>query len=191
MLHKYIFPFVMVVGCSSQKEAPPPQPAAPSVAEPAPQATATPASKSCNNDLECGDKQLCIRNQCVDISANLAECTAVRVHFDLDQSEVHTDDKAGLDRMARCLRADHAMHVTIEGNADERGTEEYNLTLGQRRAQAVDKYLTTQSVSDNQLKMISYGKENPICREHDEACWAQNQRAAVKPKEATKEHSKK
>lgn len=184
-MRKYILPFLMVVACSSQKEAPPPQPAAPAPAV-VPQATATPAAKSCTSDLQCGDKQLCIRSQCVDITADLAECSAIRVHFDLDGAELHADDRTNLDRMARCLRADHALRVTIEGNADERGTEEYNLTLGQRRALAVDKYLLTAGVSDAQLKTISYGKENPICREHDEACWEKNRRAAVKPTEAPK-----
>ena len=145
----------------------------------------TTTSKSCTADTECGDKQLCIRNQCTDISAGLAECNSIRVHFDLDSAEFHPEDRAGLDRISRCLRAEQALHVTIEGNADERGTEEYNLSLGQRRAQAVDKYLLTMGVNDNQLKTISYGKEKPVCREHDEACWAQNRRAAVKTKETT------
>lgn len=176
---------LFVVGCASQKEAPPPQPA-PVAATPASQAVVTPAAKSCSADTECGAKQLCIRNECVDISAGLAECSMTRVHFDLDSSELHPADRTSLDRISRCLRAEQALHVTIEGNADERGTEEYNLALGQRRALSVDKYLQTMGVSETQLKTISYGKEKPICREHDEACWAQNREAAVKPKEHKK-----
>ncbi len=189
-MRKLFLSLLLAVGCSSQKEAPPPQ-AAPPVA-PASQATVATPTKSCSADTECSDKQLCIRNQCVDISAGLAECSTIRVHFDLNGSELHPEDRTSLDRMARCLRADQSMHVVIEGNADERGTEEYNLALGERRAQAVDKYLLTQSVSEGQLKTISYGKENPICREHDEACWEKNRRAAIKPKEeATKKDKKK
>jgi len=147
---------------------------------------ATAAARACSVDTNCGDKQLCIRNQCVDISAGLAECSSIRVKFDLDAAEVHAEDRPNLDRIGRCLRADLALHVTIEGNADERGTEEYNLSLGQRRALAVDKYLLTAGVSEAQLKTISYGKEKPVCREHDEACWAENRRAAVKTKEVKK-----
>lgn len=177
---------LFAVACASQKEAPPPQPAPAPVVAPASQAVATPAAKSCSADSECGEKQLCIRNQCVDISAGLAECTTTRVHFDLDSAELHPGDRTSLDRMSRCLRAELALHVTIEGNADERGTEEYNLALGQRRALAVDKYLRTMGASESQLKAISYGKEKPICREHDEACWAQNREAAIKPKEHKK-----
>ena len=107
----------------------------------------------------------------------------MRVHFDLNAAEVHPDDHANLDRMARCLRADQALRVTIEGNADERGTEEYGLALGQRRAQSIDKYLQSMGVSEAQLMTMSYGKENPVCRAHEEVCWEENRRAALKAKE--------
>jgi peptidoglycan-associated lipoprotein len=137
--------------------------------------TATP--NSCTRDLDCGPKQLCIRNQCVDISSDLAECTSVRVFFPLNSSEMSQDSTVGLERSARCLKADHALHVTIEGNADERGTEEYNLALGDRRATTVAKYLERLGASGAQLKTVSYGKENPLCVEHDEECWGKNRRA--------------
>ena len=178
---KIILSLMLVAGCSKKDQAPPPQ-AAPAAA-PAPVAA---AAKACSADTDCGDKQLCLHNQCMDITAGMAECGAVRVHFDLNQSELHPTDRANLDHTARCLRADQALHVTIEGNADERGSEEFNLALGERRAVAVDKYLLTMGVSDTQLKTISYGKEHPLCREHDEKCWEENRRAAVKPKEDKK-----
>jgi peptidoglycan-associated lipoprotein len=151
----------------------------------APQAAATPpadasGAKMCATDLDCGDKQLCINNKCVDITANLAECTDVRVHFPFNSDEIDSNDKSHLDRSARCLKADHSLHVTIEGNADERGTEEYNMALGDRRAHAVAKYLQSLGASQAQLATVSFGKENPECQEHDEACWAKNRRAALK-----------
>src|SRR6185503_1367930 len=117
---------------------------------------------------------------CVDISAGLAECSHVRVHFELNSSEIADADKTDLQRSARCLKADQALHVSIEGNADERGTEEYNLALGDKRATAVRGYLESLGASEAQLKTVSYGKENPLCTEHDEACWAQNRRAELK-----------
>lgn len=86
-----------------------------------------------------------------------------------------------MQRMARCLKADHALHVTIEGNADERGTQEYNLALGDQRANAVARYLELLGVSAAQLRTVSFGKEQPLCMEHEEGCWAQNRRAAIKP----------
>jgi peptidoglycan-associated lipoprotein len=85
-----------------------------------------------------------------------------------------------VERSARCLKADHALHVSIEGNADERGTEEYNMALGDRRATTVKGYLESLGASASQLKTVSYGKENPLCTEHDEECWAKNRRAEMK-----------
>jgi peptidoglycan-associated lipoprotein len=144
------------------------------------QAPDAPGPKMCATDLDCGDKQLCINQHCVDITPDLAECTQVRVHFPFNSDEIDGNDKPQLDRSARCLKADHGLHVTIEGNADERGTEEYNMALGDRRANAVVKYLQSLGASQAQLKTVSYGKENPECQEHDEACWARNRRASLK-----------
>jgi peptidoglycan-associated lipoprotein len=172
-------------GCAHKQEtkaeAPKAEPA------PAPQAAApppAPSEKTCASDLDCGDKQLCLNNKCVDITPDLAECTNVRVHFPFNSDEIDAADKPQLDRSARCLKADHALHVTIEGNADERGTEEYNMALGDRRARAVAAYLQSLGASQSQVATVSYGKENPECKEHDEACWAKNRRAALKAGEA-------
>jgi peptidoglycan-associated lipoprotein len=174
---------VMVVGGCAHKqetkaEAPKVEPAA------APQAAATPApastDKTCASDLDCGAKQLCLNNKCVDITADLAECTNVRVHFPFNSDEIDGADKPQLDRSARCLKADHTLHVTIEGNADERGTEEYNMALGDRRARSVAGYLQSLGASQQQVATVSFGKENPECQEHDEACWAKNRRASLK-----------
>jgi peptidoglycan-associated lipoprotein len=73
------------------------------------------------------------------------------------------------------------LHVLIEGNADERGTEEWNIALGDKRATAVAEYLQRLGVSQPQLKTVSYGKERPLCEEHNEECWSKNRRAAVRP----------
>ncbi|HEX9103723.1 MAG TPA: peptidoglycan-associated lipoprotein Pal [Polyangia bacterium] len=171
----------MVGGCAHKQEtkaeAPKTEPA------PAPQAAAPPAdtgAKTCASDLDCGAKQLCLNNRCVDITPDLAECTNVHVHFPFNSDEIDAADKPQLDRSARCLKADHSLHVTIEGNADERGTEEYNMALGDRRARSVAGYLQSLGASQAQVATVSYGKENPECKEHDEACWARNRRAALK-----------
>ncbi len=152
-------------------------------------AQATPAAgaqggeQTCTSDIQCGAKQLCIRSHCVDITPDLAECSTVRIHFDFNATGVHEQEKPSLDRMARCLKADLALHVTIEGNADERGTQDYNLSLGDKRATEIARYLEALGVSPAQLKTVSFGKENPLCTEHDEECWSKNRRAALKPKE--------
>ena len=156
-------------------------------AKPMPAQSTTPA---CTVDGDCGLNQLCIRQQCLAVTPDLSECAMMRVHFSFDSAEIDAADKSSLERSARCLKADHALHVTIEGNADERGTEEYNLALGDRRATAVSTWLLSLGTSDTQLKTVSYGKENPLCTAHDEACWAKNRRASVKPKVSAADQKK-
>jgi peptidoglycan-associated lipoprotein len=116
-----------------------------------------------------------------DGSDQLGAC-GVRVHFDYDSSEIPDKDRPGLATSASCLKRDREMKARIEGNADERGTEEYNLALGDRRANTVAKYLTALGADDKQLKTVSYGEENPVCTDHMENCWQKNRRAAVRPR---------
>ena len=112
---------------------------------------------------------------------DLSSCGQVRVFFPLNSDQIPAETATSLEKSAKCLKADHALHVTIEGNADERGTEEYNLALGDRRATAVAKYLERLGTSQAQLKTVSYGKEKPLCVEHDEECWTKNRRADLNP----------
>jgi peptidoglycan-associated lipoprotein len=101
------------------------------------------------------------------------------VHFEFDQYNVQEADKAILGRQAAWLAKYPAVRVTIEGHCDERGTREYNLALGARRANAVKEYLVSQGVSTARVETVSYGKERPICTQSDEACWAQNRRGTT------------
>jgi peptidoglycan-associated lipoprotein len=162
--------------------------ATPAAAATTQQSQASAGVGSCSSDLDCAERQLCIRNRCEDISSGLAECTHVRVHFPFNSADLDPAELTALQRSARCLKADSSLHVSIEGNADERGTEEYNLALGDRRATGVAKYLESLGASQAQLKTVSYGKENPLCTEHDEACWAKNRRAELSAAVAKKKH---
>jgi peptidoglycan-associated lipoprotein len=166
--------------------------AVPASTAPPPVASTAPQS-SCARDLDCADGQLCVDGRCVDISQNLGLCTNVRVHFDFNAYTLPDSEKAGLDRAARCLKADRALNIRVEGNADERGTEEYNLALADKRARVVADYLRALGASEAQLKTLSYGKENPICDGHDESCWQQNRRAdlAVASASSAKKHRRK
>ena len=105
----------------------------------------------------------------------------VRVHFDYDSAQIPDGDRPGLASSAKCMSDDRALKVTVEGNADERGTEEYNLALGDQRATSVAKYLKSLGAEEHQIRTVSYGEEKPLCADHDEACWAKNRRAAVRP----------
>lgn len=98
------------------------------------------------------------------------------VFFDFDRYDIRPSDAKVLDTNAAWLKTNDNL-VLIEGHCDERGTNEYNLALGERRAKATMNYLVGQGVQANRVTIISYGKERPTCTEHSEACWAKNRRA--------------
>ncbi|HYU33969.1 MAG TPA: peptidoglycan-associated lipoprotein Pal [Thermoanaerobaculia bacterium] len=97
------------------------------------------------------------------------------VYFDYDESSLSDDARAKLARNADLLKTTQLL-VTIEGHADERGTNEYNLALGDKRANAVRDYLTSLGVDAGRLRTLSYGEERPVCTESEESCWSQNRR---------------
>ena len=101
------------------------------------------------------------------------------VHFAYNEYNIEDADKAVLGRQSAWLAKYPAIRVTVEGHADERGTREYNLALGARRANAVKEYLASLGVAGARVDTISYGKEHPICSQSDEACWAQNRRGVT------------
>lgn len=98
------------------------------------------------------------------------------VYFNYDEDSLSDDTRSKLARNADLLKTTQLM-VTIEGHADERGTNEYNLALGERRANAVRDYLTSLGVDASRLRTLSYGEERPVCTETDESCLSQNRRA--------------
>lgn len=100
-----------------------------------------------------------------------------RIHFDFDKSELRPQDRAILDRKIPLLREHREFRLRIEGHCDERGPVEYNLALGERRAEAARQYLIGHGISANRLEMVSYGEERPLVRESNEEAWAMNRRA--------------
>ena len=106
------------------------------------------------------------------------------IHFEFDKYDVRAEDTKILDANAAWLKSNGNMLVLVEGHCDERGTNEYNLALGERRAKAAMNYLVSQGVQASRITIISYGEERPVCAEKSEACWAQNRRAhfLVKPR---------
>jgi peptidoglycan-associated lipoprotein len=97
--------------------------------------------------------------------------------YDFDKADLRDDAREALAADAGWLKRYSGIQVVIEGHCDERGTEEYNLALGQRRASAAHDYLVSLGVDGSRIKTVSYGKDRPFCTEHDEACWQQNRRA--------------
>jgi peptidoglycan-associated lipoprotein len=106
------------------------------------------------------------------------------IHFDFDKYDIRPGDARTLDTNAAWLKQNGNALLLIEGHCDERGTNEYNLALGERRAKAAMNYLVAQGVQGNRITIISYGEERPVCQEKSEECWGQNRRAhfLVKPR---------
>ncbi|MBO9624727.1 MAG: peptidoglycan-associated lipoprotein Pal [Sphingomonas sp.] len=152
---------VATAGCAKKK---------PEVLPPAPAENAGPAADTGDAD-QYGSNALNERFK--------REVTSDTVHFALDQYDIDPQARAILDSQAQWLTANPNTRITIEGHCDERGTREYNLALGDRRANAAKNYLAARGVSPSRITTISYGKERPIALGSDESSWAQNRRAVT------------
>lgn len=111
--------------------------------------------------------------------ANKAFLAKRVVHFDYDSSELSSTDLQTLQAHAQFLMANANSRVALTGHTDERGTREYNMALGERRAKAVESFLVTTGVSPTQLEAVSYGKEMPVATGHTEAAWKENRRVEI------------
>jgi peptidoglycan-associated lipoprotein len=145
--------------------------------------------QQCKTDADCGGVKSCQSMRCVALAPSSApaglptpsapdlttQCHLDKINFAFDSSDLSPQARAILDKVAECLQQKGAVRVRIEGFCDERGTEEYNLALGERRALAVEKYL--EALGIQRVSAISYGKENPVCTDNTEACWKRNRRA--------------
>jgi peptidoglycan-associated lipoprotein len=104
-----------------------------------------------------------------------------RVYFDFDDANLRTDARETLKKDADVLKKNPSMKIQIEGNCDERGSAEYNLALGEKRAESIKKYLTTLGISASRLSTISYGEEKPLMLGHNEEAWSKNRRGELTP----------
>ncbi|BAV92566.1 peptidoglycan-associated lipoprotein Pal [Candidatus Desulfovibrio trichonymphae] len=111
-----------------------------------------------------------------EMRAAIQQITDGRVYFAFDKFDVKPEYKDMLRGKADLIKRYSTIRVRIEGNCDERGTQEYNLALGERRARAAYEYLVTLGVNPGQLEMLSYGKENPVVQGSDESAWSKNRR---------------
>ena len=109
----------------------------------------------------------------------VASVSSDRILFGLDQYDVDAEDQATLQSQAAWLQQNPSVRVTIEGHCDERGTRDYNIALGERRANAAKNYLASLGVDPGRITTVSYGKERPAALGSDESAWAQNRRAVT------------
>lgn len=145
---------------------------APEVLPPAPTQTAAPATQP--------TQQVQPTGPAVGTQGHFAAAvgSSTTIYFDTDRYNVDTQDAAALQAQAQYFARFPQVTFTIEGHADERGTREYNLALGERRANAAKNYLVSLGVDANRISVVSYGKERPVALASNEGAWAQNRRAA-------------
>jgi peptidoglycan-associated lipoprotein len=169
---------VAAAGCHKKVAPPPPAPPPPQAAAPAPPPPPPtpppppPARPAPPPALT--EEQIFANKSLADLNA---EKPLGDVYFDLDESAIRDDAKAPLQRNADWMKRWTSTQVTVEGHADERGSAEYNLALGSRRADSVKQYLVSLGVQAGRITVVSKGKEQPVCTEHNEGCWQQNRRA--------------
>jgi len=112
-------------------------------------------------------------------SGDAVKPSANSVHFAFDSSSLDAAARATLEGYAAWMNANNSSKITIEGNCDQRGSREYNLALGQQRADSVRDYLTARGVNASHIDTVSFGEERPACSGSGEACWAQNRRGDI------------
>jgi peptidoglycan-associated lipoprotein len=165
------------VAACGKKEAPktsppPPPPVAAAPAPPPPPPPPPPAPKPAP-PAQLTEDQLFAQKTLEQINA---EKPLADAYFDYDKADVKDDGRAALQKNADWLRRWPTVKVTVEGHCDSRGTPEYNLALGERRANSVRSYLTSLGVPADRVVVVSKGKEQPFCHEENESCWSQNRR---------------
>ncbi len=160
-----VIPGMFIVGC--QKKVPEPEPLPPT---PVPTVTPTPAPTPVPTMSPEEIRMMKIKEA-------EEELSEIDVYFDFDQATLSDMAKDKLAQKAEYLVQNPDISVVIEGHCDERGSNEYNLGLGERRAAAAKKYLVTYGVSDESIETVTYGEEKPVCFESNEDCWSRNRRA--------------
>jgi len=162
-ISRIVFAAMLVAGvaaCAKKNVKPPPP------VEEAPSSTTTQQMETTGKySRESLDTDSCLRQRVI--------------YFDLDRSEIKPEFQAQVACHAAYLRQFPEARVRLEGNADERGSREYNLGLGERRGNAVQSAVSAAGASSSQLNVVSYGEERPVCRQHDESCWSKNRRVEI------------
>lgn len=166
-----LFASAMTMGCR-QKPTPQPEPTT-STASPA----ATPETQPVAAPILDEPSTAPRTDSAGEAAARARAVLAAPVYFGYDRSELDAEARAKLDDKAAALRADGALRLRVEGHTDDRGSDEYNLALGQRRATAIRRYLADHQIDANRIDVVTFGEERPSCMDASETCWRANRRA--------------
>ena len=203
LLFSFLVAMLMVVGCGERPKPPPPLPECDDDQD-CPESSncvggqciriASPPPPECASNADCSDNKICVGDKCkyectsdADCGQGMAcennrceeSCKVQRVLFNFDESYLTGEAQSLLRANAECIKKSSFARLTIEGHCDERGSIDYNLSLGQRRSKAVLDFLVDLGVVRSKVKNISYGEERPLDYGHDEDSWAKNRRSEM------------
>jgi peptidoglycan-associated lipoprotein len=168
---------VLVLAACKKDPPPPPAPTGPTAEELAEQArrdSIAAAERAAREAAEAAAREAAAREAAIrEARATLEQV----VYFDYDDSSIRSDSESVLRAKAELLRSSASLNIRIEGHADERGTNEYNLALGNARAEAVRQFFTSFGLDESRFDIVSYGEERPAAQGENESAWAQNRRA--------------
>lgn len=160
--------FAVALGCHKKEVAPPPPPPPPPVVERTPE----PVKRDDSEELA--------RQRRERLTRAASEINSKIVYFDFDRSDIKPQFQSTLNSIADIMKEHTDLTLTVEGHCDERGTEAYNLALGERRANAAREFLVRAGVPASRIQTRSYGEERPVCTVSNESCWSQNRRDEFK-----------
>jgi peptidoglycan-associated lipoprotein len=164
---------VFAAGCHKKVPAPAPAPPPPPAAPVTPPPPAPPPPPPAPPPAPLTEEQIFAQKSLDQLNA---EKPLDDVYFELDKSTIRDESRASLQKDADWMKKWTSTKVTVEGHCDSRGSSEYNLALGSRRAEAVKDYMVSLGIAGDRLEVISKGKEAPFCTDENEACWQQNRR---------------
>lgn len=165
---------LVMAGCGGSP--PPPEPEPEPVVQPQPERDLE-AERRAREEAERRRREEEERRRREAERSRVMSIVAERVHFDFDKSDIRSDAEPVLQRKVSVLREYPGIRLRLEGHCDERGSNEYNLALGQRRAESVRRYLMSYGIDAGRFQMISYGEERPLVNAQNEQAWGQNRRA--------------
>jgi len=165
-----IVALVALGGCKRKK----PEVAATPVSNPAPTPAPTPPPAQPECDAACMKARDDARN--AEAIKNATAALTATIFFDYDRSDITDDARSKLDQKVPVLTQNSGVRIRIAGHTDSRGSDEYNLALGQRRAAAAKRYLTDRGIDGSRIEIVSFGEERPTCTDESEGCWSRNRR---------------
>jgi len=174
-MKKLLILFLVIFAAGCAKKLPPPEGAAMKTEKSAKETSAEAVKKETVKEVV---EPKVAKLEETTVPSSMEESVVLQdVLFDYDKYDIRADARPALDSAAAFLKKNMNSDVLIEGHCDERGTNEYNLALGEKRAKAVKDYLTSLGIAPARMTVMTYGEEKPVCTEHNETCWQKNRRA--------------